>query len=327
MTRTFSDCRQRTCSQTLARTLVSARLLVLLAPSPLLLAQPMSQSKLIGRWDLVVKGPEGDFPSWLEVKLSGNRTLVGYFVGRSGSARPISKVDVAGGTMKFSLPTQWDIGNQDFRFEGTLADDQLSGWMTDAQGVRMTWAAVRAPSLRRSAEPVWGAPIDLFNGKDLTGWESNVANPWSVANGILSNPKPGSNLITRQKFSDFKLHAEFRYPKGGNSGLYLRGRYEVQIEDSRGMEPGSLHLGGVYGFLPPNEDAAKAPGEWQTYDITLVGRLVTVVLNGRTVISRQAIPGITGGALDSNEGAPGPVMLQGDHTSIEFRKLVLTPAK
>ena len=112
-------------------------------------------------------------------------------------------------------------------------------------------------------------------------------------------------LVTSRTFGDFKLHAEFRYPKGSNSGLYLRGRYEVQIEDSpEKVEPGPMHVGGVYGFLAPSENAARAPGEWQSYDITLVGRRVTVVLNGRTVVADQIIPGITGGALDSDEGEP-----------------------
>ncbi len=290
-------------------------------------AQPAAKPKVIGRWDLTVQGTEGAFPSWLEVRLSGTRTLVGQFVGRSGSTRPISKVEFSDGTMRFSIPTQWDAGDEDFHIEGKLDGERLAGWMTDAQGKKMTWTAVRAPALRRAVEPTWGAPVDLFNGKDLGGFTLTGPNQWTVANGILSNPKPGSNLVTKQSFTDFKLHAEFRYPKGGNSGLYLRGRYEVQIEDSGGMEPESHHLGGVYGFLSPNEDAAKAPGEWQTYDITLVGRLVTVVLNGKTVISRQEIPGITGGALNSDEGTPGPLMVQGDHTSVEFRKLVITPAK
>ncbi len=290
-------------------------------------AQPAAQAKIIGRWDITMQGADVPFPSWLEVHLSGGRTLVGQFVGRTGSARPISKVEWADGVMKFSIPTQWDMGNEDFHIEGKLDGDKLVGSMSDAQGKKFTWTGVRAPSLRRATEPKWGAPIQLFNGRDISNWTLTGTNQWTVSGGILGNPKPGSNLISKQTFTDFKLHAEFRVPKGGNSGLYLRGRYEVQIEDSGGMEPGSLHLGGVYGFLSPNEDAAKAPGEWQTYDITLVGRLVTVVLNGKTVISRQEVPGITGGALNSDEGTPGPIMVQGDHSSVEFRKLVITPAK
>ena len=126
---------------------------------------------------------------------------------------------------------------------------------------------------------------------------------------------------------DFKLHIEFRYPKGSNSGVYLRGRYEVQIEDLEGTEPPNDVIGAVYGFLPPNASVAKASGEWQTYDITLVGRLVTIVFNGVTVICRAEIPGITGGALDSREGDPGPIYLQGDHGPIDYRNITIAVPK
>ena len=143
----------------------------------------------------------------------------------------------------------------------------------------------------------------------------------------MVNAEPGNNLISERKFGDFKLHAEFRYPKGSNSGLYLRGRYEVQIEDSFGEDPECHRMGGVYGFLTPCTNAARPPQEWQAYDITLVGRTVTVHLNGERIIDRQSIPGITGGALDCHEGEPGPLMIQGDHGPIEFRKLQVTPAK
>ena len=109
--------------------------------------------------------------------------------------------------------------------------------------------------------------------------------------------------------------------------MYLRGRYEVQIEDTRGREPAPEHLGGIYGFIAPSEDAAERAGQWQVFDITLVGRHVTVVLNGKTIIANQAIPGITGGALDSREGEPGPIMIQGDHGPVEYRNIILTPAR
>jgi hypothetical protein len=107
--------------------------------------------------------------------------------------------------------------------------------------------------------------------------------------------------------------------------VYLRGRYEVQVEDNKGLEPSSTYFGGIYGFLTPNEMVAKSPGEWQSYDITLIGRRVTVVANGKTIINDQIIPGITGGAIDSKEGNPGPIYLQGDHGPIEYRNMKLTP--
>ena len=123
------------------------------------------------------------------------------------------------------------------------------------------------------------------------------------------------------------MHIEFRYPKESNSGVYLRGRYEVQIEDSKGMEATNIHLGGLYGFIDPLEMVAKDPGEWQSFDITLVGRVVTVVANGKTIIQNQIIPGVTGGALDSREAEPGPIMMQGDHGVIEYRNIIITPSK
>jgi hypothetical protein len=285
--------------------------------------------RVIGRWDLRVTGTDGGvYPSWLEVSLSGHKTLVGRFVGGVGSSRPIAHVQFGGDTLRFTVPPQWEQESGDLRVEGTLADDRLTGQLTTPAGQRHTWTAVRAPALRR-ATPAWGTPVALFNGKDLSGWSvRGGASRWTVVDGILTNAGGGGNLVTTRSFEDFKLHAEFRYPKGSNSGLYLRGRYEVQIEDSpERLEPGPLHVGGVYGFLPPTENAAKAPGEWQRFDITLVGRRVTIVLNGRTVIADQIIPGITGGALDSDEGAPGPIYIQGDHGPIEFRRLVLTPGR
>jgi hypothetical protein len=193
-------------------------------------------------------------------------------------------------------------------------------------GKRANWTAKRAPSLRRSAAPTWGAPIRLLNGKDLTGWRAIGENQWRVTNGVLNSPKSGANLVTERTFRDYKLHIEFRYPEGSNSGVYLRGRYEVQIESSTTVPEMEL-LGAVYGFIAPSEIAARKPGVWQTYDITLVGRTVTVVLNGKTVICSREIPGPTGGALDSDEDTPGPLLLQGDHGPIEYRNIVLTPAK
>ncbi len=284
---------------------------------------------IIGRWDLTVKSTNEAYPSWLEVRRSGYQTLVGTFVGRFGSARPISRVEFKDGRLQFSVPPQWERPPNDLTFEGKLKDDELKGEMTDEKGHHLTWTGKRAPSLKRDQAPHWGEPIELFNGKDLTGWKprsTEVKNGWIVRDGLLFDEQPGNDLVTEQKFTDFQIHAEFRYPKGSNSGIYLRGRYEVQIEDNYGDEPDSHKIGGVYGFLTPCLNAAKKPGEWQTMDITLVGRVVTVVFNGEKVIDRQTIPGITGGALDSDEGSPGPILLQGDHGPIEFRKVTLTPS-
>jgi hypothetical protein len=293
-------------------------------------AQQSSPPDLIGRWDITVVTTEGaTYPSWLEIRRSGNSALIGQFVGQAGSSRPISRIDSSPDSVHFSIPPQWESGTNDLQFHGRLADDRLAGWMTDASGSRQSWTAVRAPTLRRAAAPQWGTPIPLFNGRDLTGWQPVGADPsaWVVVGGVLTNTKAGANLVTRERYTDFKLHVEFRFASGGNSGIYLRGRHEVQVEDSQEPEPSPVGLGAVYGFLTPSENAGKKAGEWQAFDITLVGRRVTIVLNGRQIICDQGIPGITGGAMDSDEGAPGPLLLQGDHGPVEYRNLVLTPAR
>jgi hypothetical protein len=284
-------------------------------------------SSIEGRWDITIYISGKELPSWLEVSHSGFHTLVGQFVGTGGSARPISQVHFNDGKINFSIPPQWEQGNNDLSFEATLQADSLTGTITFPDGKKYNCSGTRAPDLRRSAAPVWGKPIRLLNGKDLTGWHALGENQWKAENGILRSAKPGSNLVTDANFTDFKLHIEFRYPKNGNSGVYLRGRYEVQIADSKGLKPLKGELGAIYGFLPASEMVAKAAGEWQSYDITLTGRMVTVVANGKTIICNQEIPGITGGAINSREAEAGPLLLQGDHEAIEYRNIVLTPAK
>lgn len=313
------------------RSCVARAVLGLAALLPVTLhGQAASPPPVLGYWDLVVTSREGNYPSWLEVLPSGNGVLVGRFVGHFGSARPIGRLEYTGGVLRFAIPPQWEQGTADLRVEAKLDADRLTGTIVNPNGDSHTFVATRAPSLRRKTAPVWDASVALFNGTDLSGWTTQGPNPsrWRAVNGVLTNTASGANLMTTRKFTDFKLHVEFRYPKTGNSGVYLRGRHEVQIEDSPEREwPTSIHVGGVYGLLTPNENASTGPGQWQTYDITLVGRRVTVVLNGRTVIADQTIPGITGGALDSDEGAPGPFVLQGDHTAVEFRNFRVTPAK
>lgn len=282
--------------------------------------------KLEGRWDLTVEKDGKSLPSWLEIKHSGRGTLVGRFVYAMGSARPISVIKVDDmGNFRFAIPPQWEEGSEDMIFTGSLDEAELTGAMIYTDGSVSPWTGKRAPGLSHNHNPKWGKPINVFNGKDLTGWHATRENQWIVKDGILTSPKPGANLVTDQKFTDFHLVAEFRYPENGNSGIYLRGRHEVQIADSKGMEASDIQFGAIYGFLTPNEMAAGDPGTWQRYEITLIGRRVTIIANGKPIITDQTIPGITGGALDSDEGAPGSLFIQGDHGPVEFRKFVVTP--
>ncbi len=300
-----------------------------------------SDSPLIGKWDLTINMSDDQienlglfrhglmasdgFPGWLQVKLSGFSTLVGYYVGYEGSARPIAEVIYSMPSedkYHFTIPPQWmDI--DDLYFEFTLKDDKLSGYQM-LDGNKLEWTGVRAPSLERKEPPIWGNPVNLIT-KNMDRWIIPENNKFQMIDGVMVNTESGGNLISTQKFNDFKLSVEFRYPEGSNSGIYLRGRHELQIEDSKGRTD-LVSLGGIYGFIAPAVYAAKKPGEWQTYEVTLVGRHVTVVLNGTEVISNRPIPGITGGSLDSKEGEPGPFMIQGDHGPVEFRKFVVTPS-
>ena len=207
------------------------------------------------------------------------------------------------------------------------------------QGERVTeWVGVRPPKwpdTPPARKP--GKPVLLFNGKDITGWHPqapmNPARPWNplplgweIVDGAMYNPNPpAANIVSDRKFMDFKLEVEFKVEARTNSGVYLRGRHEIQIEDDYGKQPGLLTNGAIYGFVAPAEEASKPPGEWQTLEATIIGNRVTIVMNGKKLHDNAVIPAITGGALDTNEGEPGPIMLQGDHNKVYYRKVVITP--
>ncbi len=180
----------------------------------------------------------------------------------------------------------------------------------------------------------FGEPVQLFNGKDLTGWrliKPDDDNGWSVQDGVLMNRvakeegKHWGNLRTEAEFEDFRLTTEVRTQEKSNSGIYLRGIYEVQIMESFGKPVDSHHMGALYSRITPSVAAEKPIGEWQTLDITLVDRHLTVILNGQTIIDNQPVLGCTGGALTSDEFKPGPIFLQGDHTNVDYRNMVLYP--
>ena len=287
-----------------------------------------SAQAFLGRWDLTLIAPEREYPSWLELREDGGN-LKAEMVGRWGNARPLPKASLSNGHLTFVSPKEEEDRPEDMVFEGTLAGEKLSGTVAGPNGTSWKWTGQRAPALKPTGAPKWGKPIPLFNGKDLTGWKMQGPGTtvWKVENGNLVSPGNGPELINDSKFEDFKLHVEFNCGPTSNSGVYLHGRYEVQIETDSIEEPPSHHMGGVYGFLAPTPELPRKPGEWQTYDITLLGRWITVVQNGQTIIDNKEIPGITGGALDSHEELPGHIYLQGSEKGhVMFRSIVITPA-
>jgi len=289
-----------------------------------------SVQSFLGRWDLTLKTPLREAPSWLEITQEGGQ-LRARMVSRWGHARPLPKIEISNGRITFVSPKEEEDRKDDMVFEGKLTGKTLVGTTTGPDGTPWQWTGERAPSLKRTSAPKWAKPVQLFNGRDLTGWRASDPSAtaiWKVENGTLVSPGHGPELISDAKFEDFKLHVEFNCAPGSNSGVYLRGRYELQIEDDPVPEGPTMRTGGVYGFLAPSPEQPRRPGEWQTYDITLVGRVVTVVQNGQTIIDKQEIPGITGGALDSHEALPGPIYLQGSEAGhVAFRNITITPAQ
>jgi hypothetical protein len=286
---------------------------------------------LLGRWDLTLKAPDREYPSWLEITQEDGQRKA-RMVSRWGHARALPKCELSqGGALTFTSPKEEEDRKDDMVFQGKLVGNKLAGTTTGPDGTPWQWTGEKAPSLKRTSDPMWGKPMSLFNGKDLSGWntsDSKATSAWKVENGTLVSPGHGPELITGAEFADFKLHVEFNCAKGSNSGVYLRGRYEVQIEDDPEPEGPTMRIGSVYGFLAPSPEPQRRPGEWQSYDITFVGRVVTIILNGQTIIDKQEIPGITGGALDSHEGIAGPIYLQGSENGhVAFRNITITPAK
>jgi hypothetical protein len=279
-----------------------------------------------GRWDITITTENDTYPGWLQLTENGGKTEV-MVQPRSGHAHD-AKFSMEGSKLVVTVaePGQRRPG---VVWTLTAHGDKLSG--TQTMGERTAQGAgVRAPELKRPMPAAWGNPEPIFNGKDLSGWEplgsgDHAHNNWMAKNGVLVNAEGGANLKTTRKFEDFKLHVEFSCPEEGNSGIYLRGRYEVQIACGGRTDGNPVQaLGAVYGYLPPSVRVPIKAKEWQTFDITLVGRTVTVVLNGIKIVDNQQIPGVTGGALDSHEGEPGPFYIQGDHTGgIQFRNITV----
>ena len=289
-----------------------------------LASRPMASQSFEGRWGVTVHHPSGDFPSWFEITGS-----TGQFVGRFGSARKAASVTSTEDGFEFILPKQYEGRTSDMVLKGHRTDTGLAGTYLDDQEQWVEWTAIAEPTLPANETPVFGDGIELV-GSDLSNWHArsaDMANNWSIIPAGLDNATVGTDLVSNEKFSDFKLIAEYRYPSGSNSGIYLRGRYEFQVVDDHGDAPHVGGSGAIYGFLAPTKNAILPPGEWNTAEITLLGRWITVVLNGTTIIDQQEIPGITGGALDVNEGELGPIFVQGDHGPVTYRRLTVYPVQ
>jgi len=278
-----------------------------------------------GRWDITVRPAPRGRAWWLEIEGAGTPDLKGKFVGfPGGDLNDIQHIALDNGELRFT----YDGHDAHQEYRARLEDGKLQG--TFASGAtRLAWTGDRAPRIDDADDGSWRElhPVDLFNRRDISNWHglTAAASPgWSVVDGILKGDGKAPDLVTNVTFWNFKLHLEYRTPSGSNSGIGLRGRYEVQILQDDGRPLDRHSNAALYSRIVPTRNVTLPPGEWQTYDIRLVGRHVTVTLNGQTV-TQGLIDGLTAIACDPGEGDPGPIMLQGDHGPVEFRAIAITP--
>jgi len=304
----------------------------------------------LGDWELTIPGGAA---GWLGVEPAGAGLRASMLWGW-GSVEPtagakvqdgkllitrtqtIERKDAAGAKKKITLTETITATAEGNNLKLVSVKERENGSGTD----RAEFTGKRTPPMPAApdlSKVKFGKPINLFNGKDLTGWrltDPGAVNGWSVKDGLLRNDpiqeegkphKNYGNLRTDKEYEDFRVKVAVRLPKGGNSGIYLRGIYEVQVADTFGKPLDPHNMGGLYSRITPSVASEKPAGEWQIMEITLVQRHLTVVLNGKTIINNQPVRGCTGGALWSDVSRPGPLYVQGDHTGVEYRSFELSP--
>lgn len=313
--------------------------------TPLISLLQAAENPFIGRWALTIPGGGA---GWLGIEEKGG-ALSGSVLWGGGSVVPVTSTTVDGDRLvviRVSHQKQKTAagGQRDEKTTETITATRsgevlklvtVKAKEDGKEFARAEFSGFRIPALPPRpdlATVKFGEPVKLFNGQDLTGWrliDPNADNGWSVVDGVLLNRvvkgKHHGNLRSDAAFEDFNLKLEVRTQEGSNSGIYLRGIYEIQIAESYGKPLDPHNMGALYSRITPTVAAEKPIGEWQTFDITLVDRHLTVILNGKTIIDNQPVLGCTGGALTSDESKPGPLYLQGDHTNIDYRNLVLRP--
>ena len=318
---------------------------------------PLSKTDItefLGQWTIDIQGGS---VGWLEVQQKQNYPDADLLWG-GGSVLPVSNVFLANNNVLIIQRSNNAVRTRDENNNPVRAriitnwleikkesTDKMTGWLLtpkrDGMGVdSISWAGKKLPPVPPAPDMAnlkFGKPITLFNGKDLKGWKlinEKQTNGFKVVDGILvTDPVQTEgtphisygNIRTEQEFEDFNLKLEVNVPEGSNSGVYLRGIYEIQVFDSYKKPLDSHNMGALYSRITPTVNAEKPAGTWQTLDMTLCNRHLTVLLNGVNIIDNQPIYGPTGGAMKSDVFAPGPIYLQGDHGKVSFRNIVLKP--
>lgn len=302
--------------------------------------------EFIGRWALTIPGGRA---GWLGVERQEDGTLQGAVLWGGGSVLPAAETKVTDGKLVVTRKHKRKKDGKDVQFvetiSATLSGDQLAltTCTVDDNGQEVGRAdfsgkrIAALPPRPNLGTLKFGTPIPLLDSASLRGWRAmndKAPNFWQIENGTLSNRVQtgpdgkklhGTNIRTEAEFEDFNLKTDVRVPPGGNSGIYLRGIYEVQVAETYSRPVDPHNMGALYSRITPAVAAERPANEWQTLDITLVERHLTVILNGQKIIDNQPILGCTGGAMTSDESKPGPIYLQGDHTNVDYRNMVLTP--
>ena len=317
----------------------------------------VGQTPFHGSWAFEL--PDGG-PAWLKVFDGENDQLTGLFLLSVGRPRPVKDIAVnKEGILSFEWKRKWrPFGQADQTmtvtgpFEGRIVTVNTPGARAlelkflqhpDGKPSQKDWLTLVGKKLPPHppkpdlAAVTFGPPRSLIAENSLKGWmlsNPKKKNGWRVEGTTLINETPKTdfsaygefgNLITEEEFNDFRLSIEYNVPKDGNSGIYLRGMYEAQVVDRDSRMQGISGPGAIFGRIEPSQNAGKVGGQWNRYVLTLVNRHIQVELNGKTVIPLTRLEGCTGGGISADDSAPGPIFLQGDHTSVKYRNIVIEP--
>jgi hypothetical protein len=313
-----------------------------------------------GRWNVVFDPADQGRVGWFELENVGKPDAKGLVVGAPGGGMyPLTSIKVLDdGSLQLTYTGRWgsnipeiaakeraearaarERGKEVQRREVTavytakLENGELVGkqeWPEEGERFRaVSFRATKAPEIDEHDDGTWvpGETISLVGEAARDAFTVPLPNKeigWDIKNGMLSNNPPAGNLESKEKFWNFDLHAEYRLFEHSNSGIGLRGRYEVQIMESYGKEPHKQGHGAIYYRIVPTSNPSKKIGEWQTLHVRLIGREVSVTMNGEKIIDKGIIDGLTAMATNADEANPGPITIQGDHEKVEFRKLTVT---
>lgn len=256
---------------------------------------------------------------------------------------PTDKVSITGELKngKVAFSGEQDLAGKKASIKLAVDKDSAKGKISGKGAFTLQHVFVKLPTM--GAQPPAGAVV-LFDGKNFDAWQPTK---WALADGAMEVRK-SANLVSKQEFGDQKIHLEFRSPlmasdrgqKRGNSGVYVQGRYEIQVLDSFGLPIRDNECGGIYKKATPKANACLPPTEWQTYDITFhapkfddagkktANATISVAQNGILIHDNATLDGATPGGVSLEEAKAGPLLLQ-DHNGdkVQYRNIWILPIK